>query len=129
MVATREKERRLMVWPHSVIIVWCSSSAAGVSSQPLVRRIARILERAQKKSLPDIEHVWTVDLRAGHRQAKSNRFAKAAYMPDTCCRACGAQLQTLRVCQSCGVALLRGCTRCSTMLDSIHGPKCRQACA
>jgi len=40
------------------------ASAFGVSSQPHTHRIAGTLEGAQKKSLPDIEHVRAVDLHA-----------------------------------------------------------------
>jgi hypothetical protein len=47
-------------------------------------------------------------------------------MPDTCCRACGAELKILKVCKSCGGAKLRGCTRCSTMLDSGAHIECRR---
>ncbi|AIC16339.1 hypothetical protein [Nitrososphaera viennensis] len=48
-----KKRKRLMVWPRSVIMV---PLLPGFPVN-LVRRIAGRLERAQEKSLPDIEYV------------------------------------------------------------------------
>ncbi|MGI0047968.1 MAG: hypothetical protein ACREAW_00365 [Nitrososphaera sp.] len=39
-------------------------------------------------------------------------------MPDTFCRACGAEVKTMAVCISCGKAVLYGCPRCATFSDT-----------
>jgi len=39
-------------------------------------------------------------------------------MPDTFCRACGAEVKAMAVCVSCGKAVLYGCPRCATFSDT-----------
>ena len=39
-------------------------------------------------------------------------------MPDTFCRACGAELFEMAVCVRCSKAILYGCPRCATFTDT-----------
>lgn len=39
-------------------------------------------------------------------------------MPDTFCRACGAEVKVMAVCINCGQAVLYGCPRCSMFSDT-----------
>jgi hypothetical protein len=49
---------------------------------------------------------------------KKKPAQKSSGMPDTFCRACGAELKAVAVCISCGKAVLYGCPRCSTFSDT-----------
>jgi hypothetical protein len=39
-------------------------------------------------------------------------------MPDTFCRACGAEVKAMALCIKCGKAILYGCPCCSTFSDT-----------
>ena len=43
---------------------------------------------------------------------------KSSGMPDTFCRACGAEVKAMAMCIKCGKAILYGCPRCATFSDT-----------
>ena len=50
---------------------------------------------------------WTIKIRpAPHDEG----------MPDSFCRACGAEMKAIAVCIGCGKSVLYGCPRCATFL-------------
>ena len=44
-------------------------------------------------------------------------------MPDTCCRACGGELEVKGLCR-CGGVIMRGCPSCGSPAESAHA-ECR----